>query len=406
MPICDILIKDISFLEKQQVNFCKIYCDCKNLYHKNSNMTAESNIKQNLAQETEVDFINLARTFWDGRIVIGKLTMIGVLIGFIVAILIPNEYTASSTMVPQISEPKSKLAGFSELAAMAGINIGTANASELSPRTYSSIISSVPFQLELMKTPLNFERLDSQITLYDYYTKIKVSNAVLKYTVGLPSVIIETIRGERRNKFTTSEVNPLYQLTEKQIKVQKEIEKQVGISVNDLDGYVSISCSLPEAYAAAQLVQNTQALLQRYITDFKCEKARNNLEFVQQRYDEVKKNYQAAQQQLASFRDSHMNISTSIAKTEEERLTNEYNVENSVYSELSKLLEQDKIHVKEETPIFTIVKPVSVPTEKSSPNRPLIMAIAAFIGILAGMAIVLGKVFLIQIQNKWEESKL
>jgi len=173
-----------------------------------------------------------------------------------------------------------------------------------------------------------------------------------------------------------------------------------------LDGYVSISCSLPEAYAAAQLVQNTQALLQRYITDFKCEKARNNLEFVQQRYDEVKKNYQAAQQQLASFRDSHMNISTSIAKTEEERLTNEYNVENSVYSELSKLLEQDKIHVKEETPIFTIVKPVSVPTEKSSPNRPLIMAIAAFIGILAGMAIVLGKVFLIQIQNKWEESKL
>ena len=42
-------------------------------------MTAESNIKQNLAQETEVDFINLARTFWDGRIVIGKLTMLSLI---------------------------------------------------------------------------------------------------------------------------------------------------------------------------------------------------------------------------------------------------------------------------------------------------------------------------------------
>lgn len=369
-------------------------------------MTTEGNKEQHHAQDTEVDFLNLARRIWESRIVIGKLTFVGVFIGFFVAILIPNEYTASSAMVPQISNPKSTLAGFSGLAAMAGINIGTANASELSPRTYSSIISSVPFQLELMKTPLNFEKLDSQITLYDYYTKIKVANPFLKYTVGLPSLIIKTIRGEKRNKFTTSEVNPIYQLTEKQVQVQKEIEKQVGISVNDLDGYVSISCSLPEAYASAQLVQNTQTLLQRYITDFKSEKARNNLEFVQQRYDEAKKKYQTAQQRLASFRDSHMNISTATAKTEEERLTNEYNIENGVYSELSKLLEQDKIHVKEETPIFTIVKPVSVPTEKSSPNRPLILAIAAFIGLLAGMAIVLSKVFRIQIQNKWRESKL
>jgi len=368
-------------------------------------MIIEDNLNQNSTKETEVDFINLARIIWEGKIIVGKLILISLFFGFFMAILIPNEFTASSIMVPQVSDSKSKLSGLSGLAALAGVNIGTSTSYELSPRTYASIISSAPFQLELMKTRLNFEKLDSQITLYDYYTKLKVGNPLLKYSLGLPSVIIKTIRGEKKNKFTTSEVNPLYQLTEKQIKVQREIEKQVGISVNDLDGYVTISCTLPEAYAAAQLVQNTQALLQRYITEFKSEKARNNLEFVQQRYDETKKNYQIAQQQLASFRDSHMNISTATAKTEEERLTNEYNVENGVYTELAKLLEQDKIHVKEETPIFTIIKPVSVPTEKSSPNRPLIMAIAAFIGLLAGMAIVLSQVFLVQIQNKWRESK-
>jgi len=371
-------------------------------------MTPENTKSQNQTQETEVDFINLARTFWDGRILVGKLIALSVFIGFFVAILIPNEFTASSTMVPQISDPKSKLAslsgglsGLSGLAAMAGVNLSTGAGSELSPRTYSSIISSVPFQLELMNTPLNFEKLDTQVTLYEYYTKIRFGNPFLKYTVGLPSIIIKAIKGEKKNKFNTKASNPLFLLTEKQIEVQKIIEKQVSIFVNDKDSYVSLSCSLPEAYAAAQLTQNAQQLLQRYITEFKIEKAKVDQDFIQQRYDEAKKNYQLAQSQLASFRDRNKFMSTSVAKTEEERLTGEYTLVTGVYSELAKKLEQAKIQVKEETPVFTIIKPVSVPIEKSTPNRPLILLISVFIGLIAGTVLVLGKDFLVQTRNKW-----
>lgn len=371
-------------------------------------MAPENTKCQNQTQETEVDFINLARTFWDGRILVGKLIALSVFIGFFVAILIPNEFTASSTMVPQISDPKSKLAGLSGglsglsgLAAMAGINLNTGAGSDLSPRTYASIITSVPFQLELMKTPLNFEKLDSQITLYDYFTKIKYANPFLKYTIGLPSLIFKAIKGEKKNKFNSTLENPLYQLTEKQIDVQKIIEKQVGIFVNDKDAYVSLSCTLPEAYASAQLAQSAQMILQRYITEFKIEKAKADQEFIQQRYDEAKKNYQAAQQQLASFRDRNKFMSTATAKTEEERLNGEYTLVTGVYSELAKKLEQAKIQVKEETPVFTIIKPVSVPIEKSYPNRPLILAISAFIGLVAGTVWVLGKDFMMQTRNKW-----
>lgn len=371
-------------------------------------MTTEISKNQKSNQETEIDFINLARTFWDGKVLIGKLILAGIFIGFFVAILIPNEFTASSTMVPQISDPKSKLAslsgglsGLSGLAAMAGINLNTATGSELSPRTYASIISSVPYQLELMKTPLNFENLDHQVSLYDYYIKIKFGNPFIKYTIGLPSVIIKAIKGEKKSKFSTSESNPLFLLTEKQIEVQKIIDKKVEIYVNDKDGYVTLSCSLPEAYASAQLAQNAQRLLQLYITEFKIEKAKLDQEFIQQRYDEAKKNYQAAQQQLASFRDRNKNMSTSVAKTDEERLYGEFTLVTGVYSELAKKLEQAKIQVKEETPVFTIIKPVSVPIEKSSPNRPLILAISAFIGLIAGTVLVLGNDFLVQTRNKW-----
>jgi len=374
-------------------------------------MSPESPIIQKPAREVEVDFINLAKTFWEGKYTIGKLILFGMVIGFFVAIMIPNEFSASSTMVPQISDPKSKLAGLSGglsglsgLAAMAGINLNTATGSELSPRTYASIISSVPFQLELMKTPLNFEKLDSAVTLYDYYIKIKYANPFIKYTVGLPHLIMKTIKGEKKNKFNTLETNPLYQLTEKQIEVQKIIEEKVGIFVNDKDTYVSIVCSLPEAYAAAQLTRNAQELLQRYITEFKIEKAKVDQEFIQQRYDEAKKNYQDAQRQLASFRDRNKFMATSIAKTEEERLNGEYTLVTGVYSELAKKLEQAKIQVKEETPVFTIIKPVSVPIEKSSPNRPLILAISAFIGLIVGTVFILSKDFRMETRNKWRRN--
>jgi len=374
-------------------------------------MSPESPIIQKPAREVEVDFIHLAKTFWEGRFMIGKLILFGMFIGFFVAILIPNEFSASSTMVPQISDPKSKLAGLSGglsglsgLAAMAGINLNTATGSELSPRTYASIISSVPFQLELMKTPLNFEKLDSAVTLYDYYIKIKYANPFIKYTVGLPHLIMKTIKGEKKNKFNTLETKPLYQLTEKQIEVQKIIEEKVGIFVNDKDTYVSIVCSLPEAYAAAQLTRNAQELLQRYITEFKIEKAKVDQEFIQQRYDEAKKNYQDAQRQLASFRDRNKFMATSIAKTEEERLNGEYTLVTGVYSELAKKLEQAKIQVKEETPVFTIIKPVSVPIEKSSPNRPLILAISAFIGLIVGTVFILSKDFRMETRNKWRRN--
>ena len=376
-------------------------------------MSTENSKDQKTGQETEVDFINLARTFWDGRKVIGKLILLCIFIGFFVAILIPNQFTASSTMVPQVSDPKSKLAslsggmsGLTGLAAMAGISLNTATGSELSPRTYASIISSVPFQMELMKTPLNFEKLDSQVTLYDYYTKIRFGNPIIKYSVGLPSLIIKTIKGEKKNKFNTLNSNPLYLLTEKQIEVQKIIEEQVSIFVNDKDGFVSLSCSLPEAYASAQLAQNAQVLLQRYITEFKIEKARLDEEFIQQRFDEAKKNYRAAQQQLAGFRDRNRNVSQAVAKTEEERLNGEYTLVTGVYSELAKKLEQAKIQVKEETPVFTIIKPVSVPVEKSRPNRPLVLAISAFIGLIAGTVLVLGKDYMIQTRNKWRGTRL
>ena len=355
--------------------------------------------------ESEIDFILLIRKLWENRFLIIKMLIIGITIGLLVAVLIPSRYTASSTIIPQVSDPKSKLAGLSGLtgvAAMAGINLNTSLGSELSPKSYSNIISSEPFQLELMATPLNFENQDQKISLFDYYTKIKTEPFILKYTIGLPSMIIKAMKGDPKIKSANTKSGLLYIPTEQQIQVQRIILDNVNVTINDVDGSVTLSCTLPEAIAAAQLTLKAQELLQNYITKFKVEKARVDQEFIQQRYNEAKVNFQKIMQQLALFRDRNRNVSTATAKSEEEQLNAEYTLLFGVYSELAKKLEQANIEVKEETPVFTIIKPVSVPSKKSAPNRPIIVLIFGSIGIILSFIIIIGHDYFHQIKIKWE----
>jgi uncharacterized protein involved in exopolysaccharide biosynthesis len=366
-------------------------------------MTNE-NTKPKPIEDDEIDLLALAKTLWVSRKFILKTTLIFGAIGLVIAITCPKEFTATTTMVPQTSNPQSKLGGLSGLAAMAGISLSMGGGSDLSPKIYPQIVSSIPFQMELMNTPLQFEAINKTVTLFDYFTKhqkASVIGTIIKYTIGLPGVVLKASKGEKQETIQSKTGKGPLKLTEKQSEIQKKVSEQVSISVNDKDGYITLSCIMPEPLAAAQLAQRTQELLQRYITEFKIEKAKASHDFIQQRYDEAKRNYQNAQEKLANFRDRNKNVSTAIAKTEEERLTGEYTLAYSVYSELAKQLEQAKIQLKEETPVFTIIEPVTVPTEKSKPKRPMILMIWIFLGGIVGIGIIFGKEYFETIRDQW-----
>ena len=353
--------------------------------------------------DDEIDLIALAKTFWSGRRTVFISILICGILGFFIAIFTPKEFVATTIMVPSGSDAVSKLGGLGGLAAMAGINLGTANGSELSPTVYPQIVSSLPFQLELMKTSLNFSELKEPISFYDYYTRSQKPNLFLTYTIGLPGVIITAIKGKEPEKLIISEENKPFELSDKQRDVRQILSGLISLEVNAKEGLLTLSTKMPEARAAAQLGQRAQELLQQYIIEFKIKKAKANLDFIQQRYDETAKKYEAAQQRLAAFSDRNKNVSLATAKTEETRLNSQYNLIYGIYSELAKQLEQAKIQVKQDTPVFTIIEPISVPTKRSKPNRPMILFIWLFVGGLLGTGIVFGKGYYSTIKKQWNE---
>ena len=205
----------------------------------------------------------------------------------------------------------------------------------------------------------------------------------------------------KTHKNTLSERPSIKSLSTDEKNVVKITSKNLSISVNSKDGYVTLSAKMPEPILAAELAQRGQELLQEYITEFKIEKVASNLKFVEKSYEESKKNFEAKQVELAKFRDSNKSFSTSVAKTQEEKLTSEYNLLLGIYTELAKQKEQAKIAVTETTPILTILEPVVIPSQKSKPSRPLILLIYTSIG----MIISIGLIFIIlYIENNFSKN--
>lgn len=92
-------------------------------------------------------------------------------------------------------------------------------------------------------------------------------------------------------------------------------------------------------------------------------------------------------------------------KSKTEQLKTEYELSSGVLTELAKELEHAKIRLQEETPYFSLIKPITIPTEKSSPNRLKILVYFAFAGFVLAFILIIGRTYLTDVRNKWHQSK-
>ena len=360
-------------------------------------MDQMQNQYNNIPEEQEIDLVELIQRMWVNRWLIVKVTAVFMVLGVLVALFSAKVYTASCDVVPQTSKsgPSSSM---SSLAALAGINLNAAQSAEsLSPNVYENIMGSTTFRKELMQTMIDFEEVGHPVSFFDYYTseeynKPSVFSYIKKYTIGLPFTILNAIRGEQPEPDYSGvggDSNAIETISKDEYDAMTILGESIALSLDEKKGYVTITANMPEAVAAAQLAQATLTLLQKYITEFKIEKVQSNLDFVQERFDEAKRNFEDVQARRAKLRDANMNTSRYSARTELERLDAEYALAQGVYTSLAQQVEQAKISVKETAPILTVIKPVTVPYQKSKPQRAMILFAFTFLGAVAGMGGVL-----------------
>jgi uncharacterized protein involved in exopolysaccharide biosynthesis len=360
-------------------------------------MNENTNNKKN---SDEIDLIELIRHLWNGRKLILKITGAFILLGLIIALTSPKQYKVEVRMLPEV---KSSSAGgaaalLKQFGGLGGFSMPADGSDAIGPMLYPDVLQSTPFYLELLNTKVLYKTDEElvEVTVYDYintYTKSSFIGVIKKYTIGLPWTILGWIRGETVIEEDESILGKkqLIRMTKEQFETIKGLKNKINASIDQKTGIISISTEFGDPYIAAQIANFTVNYLSIYITEYRVEKAKTDLNFILERYNEKEKEYIKAQEELASFRDANRDIQSAFAKTEGERLQNKYTLAFSVFNGLAQQLEQAKIKVQEETPVIKIMEPVQVPVERSKPKRSIILIGFAFLGGLIGVGTVFGK---------------
>lgn len=173
------------------------------------------------------------------------------------------------------------------------------------------------------------------------------------------------------------------------------------VAVDPKNNSVSIIAKMPEAVAAAQVASATEQLLQKYIIQYKTQKAQNYLDFVQERFSEAEATYQDKREKLARFQDANKSLNTAMAQSKMTRLEEESLAAFDVYASLASQLEQAKISVKEDTPVFMVLEPVTVPVEPVGTSKLSVIFIFAFLGTAFVFCVIIFKQYILEIlQNE------
>jgi uncharacterized protein involved in exopolysaccharide biosynthesis len=360
---------------------------------------SEESVKNKENVTGEIDLIEVFKTIWAGRKTIFKSVGICFFLGLVIAFGTPKEYKSEVVLLVESDSKSGGMSGLLEqFGGLAGINLGAATGQDaLSPQLYPDVIKSTPFLLEVMNQKVTESTYDSTLTVAQYldrHTRSSFVGLVMGYTIGLPGKIIGWIKKgkskEPNSRFKIKASNSLT-LTQKQSDLATTLSGLIKTEEGESNNTLVISVEVQDPQVAAQLTDSVVKSLTAYIIDYRTQKVNNDLKFIANQHNEAEARFVKAQQALASYSDRNKNVVLASARTEEQRLQSEYNLAFNIYNTLSQQLEQTKIKVHENTPVFKVIDPAKVPLQKSKPKTSLLLIATVFLGIFVGVGLIIIK---------------
>ena len=342
--------------------------------------------------EDEIDLIELLKKVYLEKKFILKTSILAALFGIVYALFQPNEFTSTTTFIPQLSSGvKTGGSSLGGLASLAGINLGgMESSSEFPPSLYPQVVNGISFKIDLLSSTINLN--GGEILVKEYFSNqggssLNILGTIKKYTIGLPSLVLGSFNSE---KVVTTK-SEIYSVSQEDNELFDVISNALSLSINDKEGFITISFTDNDKNIAAQITQIAQTLLQKKIIEFKNQSSSEMLDFAMEQYAEKKNSYEKLQDERAVFVDKNINISSSLFQNKLSRIESEVNISASIVQQLASQVEQAKLQVNKDTPVFTTIQPVTIPFERSAPKRFLIVIVFGFLGIISSLGYVLVK---------------
>ena len=333
-------------------------------------------------EELEIDLMDLLRKVIGIRKKIYKAAGIGLIIGVIVAISIPKQYTVEVTLSPEMGNNKG--GGLSGLAASflgSGVTMGDGT-DALNASLSADIVSSTPFLLELsaMEIPVT----KNEVMTLNIYLDEETS-PWWSYVIGFPGMVIGGVKSlfteEDEDIYFDKTSQGVIELSKKETEKIETLKEKITASVDKKTSMTSVTATFQDSKVAAVVADSVVKKLQEYIIDYRTSKSKEDCIYLEKLFKERQQEYYAAQKKYADYLDSHDNLILQSVRAEQERLQNDMSLAYQVYSQVAGQLQVARAKVQEEKPVFAVVEPAVVPLEPSGTSRKVYVLAFIFLSV-------------------------
>jgi uncharacterized protein involved in exopolysaccharide biosynthesis len=332
----------------------------------NRNISSEQD--KLLNDEMEIDLMDVLRKIISIRKTLYKAAGVGVIIGIIVYLSIPKQYTVNVTLSPEMGGSKSGNGLVGIAASFLGSGVSSGDSSDaLNASLSSEIVSSTPFLLELLSIDIPAPDGNGNMVLDTYLDD--QSSPWWNYVIGFPNMLV----GGVKSLFSEGTLDTLenvgrrgtLELSQEQNTKVNVLRNSVKASIDTKTAITNVSVSLQSPKVAAVVADSVVHKLQEYITDYRTSKVKDDCAYLEKLFKERQREYYTAQKKYANYVDTHDNLVLQSVRTEQERLQNDMSLAYQIYGQVANQLQVARAKVQEEKPVFAVVEPAIVPLNPS-----------------------------------------
>lgn len=332
--------------------------------------------------EFQIDWMGILRQVLAIRKKLYIAAAVGVVLGILIALGTPKQYTVSITLSPEMGSGKSGSGLASMAASFLGGSVGTDNPDALNATLAPDIVASTPFLLELFDARVISQNKQIDTTFTAYLDEQKSS--WLGYVLKVPGMAIGGIKslftdGEKEEKNTIQ--GGTIELNKKDAAKLDGLRKTITAEADKKTGITTLTVTLQDPKVAATMADTVVSKLQQYISAYRTSKAKEDCQYLEKLFKERQQEYYDAQQRYARYVDANSNVVFQSTMAERERLQNDMNLAYQVYSQVAQQLQVARAKVQEEKPVFAVVEPAVVPLYPSGTSRKVIVLGFIFLAV-------------------------
>lgn len=331
--------------------------------------------------ELQIDWMGILRQVLAIRKKLYKAAAVGVVLGILIALGTPKQYTVSITLSPEMGSGKSGSGLASMAASFLGGSIGSDSPDALNATLVPDIVASTPFLMELFDARVvsQDKQIDTTFTAYLDEQKSSWIGYVLK-APGMAISGIKSLFSDKEEKTATIQKGAI-ELNEKDAAKLEGLRQQIMADVDKKTAITTLSVTLQDPKVTATIADSVVSKLQQYITAYRTSKAKEDCQYLEKLYKERQQEYYDAQQRYARYVDANSNVVFQSTLAERERLQNDMNLAYQVYSQVAQQLQVARAKVQEEKPVFAVVEPAVVPLNPSGTSRKVIVLGFIFLAV-------------------------